>query len=309
VERFILLEARRYPMSTPLRHVGMWMCAAVLAACGSGTTSADPTIVSSPASTSSSSPAVSSEGPASTPTTGGADCADLAHVAATIATTVQELSARVGSEKDVAALLADVDGFAPALGGLVPTCQPSAENAMWGFLTAAEEMRQHFSSGSGKTEMSASKLALVEVRATGADLYQRLDLDGAVWAKVPASARPRCRDLEAVGARMTWDVRHLANLIGSDVVTNAEGYLVQIAGLTSAIGGLVDDCRPRAISALANFSEQVDNLANVYQAGADPAVVDADKVALGALRATGIDLYVRLGLDPSSWKVIPANER
>jgi hypothetical protein len=108
---------------------------------------------------------------------------------------------------------------------------------------------------------------------------------------------------------MTWDVRHLANLIGTDNVTNAEGYFVQMNGLTSAIGGLVADCRPRAGAAMANFEEAVDHLAAVYRAGTDPSVVEADKLAFGDLRAAGISLYTRLGVDVSSWEVIPTSER
>ena len=63
---------------------------------------------------------------------------------------------------------------------------------MWAFLTAAEEMRQQFSSGRGKTEMGWSRLALIQVRAAGADLYERLGLDGSDWATVP--------DVPALGA-------------------------------------------------------------------------------------------------------------
>ena len=157
--------------------------------------------------------------------------------------------------------------------------------------------------------MGWSKLALIQVRATGADLYQRLGLDASDWTRAPASARPWCRDLEAIAARMTWIVRHLANLIGSDNVTNAEGDLVQMKGLTSAIGGLVADCRPRASTAMARFDEAVDHLAAVYQAGTDPAVVEADKAAFGDLRSAGSSLYSQLGLDVSSWEVVPTTER
>ena len=38
---------------------------------------------------------------------------------------------------------------------------------------------------------------------------------------------------------MTWEVRHLANLIGSDNEKDSQGYLVGIAGLTSALADLV----------------------------------------------------------------------
>ena len=220
-----------------------------------------------------------------------------------------ELSRLVGTEKDATALLEDVGGFAPTLGGLVPTCAPSAEDSMWAFLTAAEEMRQQFSSGRGKTEMGWSRLALIQVRAAGADLYLHLGLDGSDWATVPARARPGCRDVQAIATRLTWVVRHLANLIGSDNVTNAESSLVHITGLTSAIGGLVADCRPRASAAMDNFEEAVDQLAAVYQAGTDPAVVEADKAAFRDLRMAGTALYSQLGLDASSWDVLPTNER
>jgi hypothetical protein len=222
---------------------------------------------------------------------------------------VLELSRLVGTEKDAAELLGHVGGFAPTLGGLVPTCAPSAEDSMWAFLTAAEEMRQKFSSGAGKTEMGWSKLALIQVRAAGADLYERLGLDASGWATVPENARPGCRDAEAIATRLTWVVRHLANLIGSDDVTNAESSLVHITGLTAAIGELVADCRPRADTAMTSFEEAVDQLAAVYQEGTDPAVIEADKAAFGDLRAAGTALYSQLGLDASSWEVVPANER
>ena len=265
----------------------------------------DPGTISSAAAPAASGAAESS----SASTTEGADCADLAQVTTAIAGTVDELSLLVGTEKDASAILADVDGFAPALGGLVPTCAPAAEESMWAFLTAVAEMRQQFSAGKGATEMGWSKLALIQVRAAGAEFYRQLGLEDRDWLEVRESARPGCRDLEPISARMTWDVRHLANLIGSDNVTNARGYLVQIGGLTSAIEALVVDCRPRASVAMARFREAVDHLATAYQAGTNPAVVEADKAAFGDLRASGISLYSQLGLDVSSWEVIPTNER
>ncbi len=293
----------------PLNYLGVWICVGVLAACTSGSSSTVPRIASSVDAPTSSGAALSSEDSSSAAAAAGANCTQLAQVATTITTTVDELSLLVGTGKDVTALLADTGGFAPALGGLIPSCAPSAEDSMWGFLTAVEEMRQRFGTGSGKTEMGASKLGLIQVRATGADLYRRLGLDASDWAEVPASARPSCRDMEAIGARMTWIVRHLANLIGSDNVTNAEGDLVQMSGLTSAVEGLVADCRPRARAAMASFEEAVDHLAAVYRPGSDPAVVEADKVAFGDLRSAGISLYSLLGLDVSAWEVVPATER
>jgi hypothetical protein len=223
--------------------------------------------------------------------------------------TVADLSLLVGTQKDATALLGDVAGFAPALGGLVPTCVPDAQDAMWRFLTWTEEMRQQFSSGTGKTEMGATKLELIAVRAQGADLYQRLGLDAAGWSAVPANARLGCRDLKRIGASITWEVRHLANLIGSDNVKDSQGYLVDIAGLTSSLTELVDECKPKATAVMADFKSAVERLAATYQPGTSPSTLEADKGALGDLRAKGISLYAELGIDTASWKVIPATER
>lgn len=290
-------------------HVGLCVLAVLLTACAAGATSTDGTAASTAGVVSASAaPSVVAVDPSGSPSA-TAMCEDLEATGAAIVRTVADLSRLVGTQKDATALLGDVAGFAPALGGLVPTCAPDAVDAMWRFLTWTEEMRQHFSSGTGKTEMGATKLGLIAVRAQGADLYQRLGLDGAGWSAVPANARLGCRDLKRIGASITWEVRHLANLIGSDNVKDSQGYLVDVAGLTSPLTELVDECRPKAASAMAEFASAVERLSATYQPGTNAAAVAADKGALGELRAKGISLYTQLGIDAASWKVIPVTER
>jgi hypothetical protein len=290
-------------------YVGLCVLAVLLTACTAGATATDgtangPAGVVSASAASAVSAAERSGSPSATAT-----CNELEATGTAIIGTVADLSLLVGTQKDAAALLGDVAGFAPALGGLVPTCVPDAQDAMWRFLTWTEEMRQKFSSGNGKTEMGATKLELIAVRAQGADLYRRLGLDAAGWSTVPANARLGCRDLKRIGASITWEVRHLANLIGSDDVKNSQGYLVDIAGLTSALTGLVDECRPKATAAMADFASSVERLSAAYLPGTSPSAVVADKGALGELRASGMSLYAALGIDTASWKVIPATER
>lgn len=245
--------------------------------------------------------------PSPTPTT--APCDDLASTAAGIRETIEDLSLLVGTQRDATSVLDRIADFAPSLGGLVPACEPAAEDSMWRFLTAAEELRQRFTSGGGATGGGANRLALIEVRARAADLYERLGLDGYDWDDVPEGARPVCRDLDVIGARMTWDVRHLTNLVGSDNATDAAGYFVDIGGLTSALGNLVADCRPKADAAMVRFTVAVDNVTAAYRPGADPAVVATDKDALRDLREAGISLYTRLRLNTDAWEVIPLNAR
>jgi hypothetical protein len=104
--------------------------------------------------------------------------------------------------------------------------------------------------------------------------------------------------------------RHrLANLIGGENVENSQGYLVDIAGLTSALADLVDECKPKATAAMADFASAIERQAATYQPGASPSAVEADKGALGELRAKGIWLYSRVGVSTASWKVIPVTER
>ena len=297
---------------SPVIDVGAFVvsCAVVglLAACSPEVTSTDETIkatAGAPAASPGSS--VRSGSPSGSPT--DVRCEELPTTTTAIVSTVAELGRLVGTQDDATSLLEQVGGFAPALGGLVPVCAPEAEDAMWRFLTRAEEMRQLFSSGTGKTEMAATKIALVSVRTQGADLFQRLGIDGAGWSDISENARLACRDMRPLGARLTWQVRHLANLIGSDNVQDSEGYLVDMPGLTSALAELVAQCRTKATAAMIDFASAMDRLRAVYQPGSSPSVVEADKGALGTLRARGISLYSSLGISPDSWEVIPAAER
>ena len=306
-----LPRRRQRAVMTLKLSVGLCAIVGLLTSCASG-----PTVVAgtatetvralSPSASQGASPsAAASSGSASAP----ANCQDLAKAATAIMATVADLSLLVGTHRDATALLADVGDFAPVLGGLVPACHPGAEDSMWRFLTSAEEMRQQFSSGTGKTEMGASKLELIAVRAQGADLYLRLGLDSSGWSTVPANARLACQDLDRIGAAMTWEVRHLANLIGSDNEKDSQGYLVGIAGLTSALADLVAECGPQARMAMAKFASAVEQLSVTYRPGTDPSVVEADIRAFGDLRAKGISLYSSLGINTTGWKVIPATER
>jgi hypothetical protein len=295
---------------TARTYVGLCVLAGLLTACTAGATTTNETAGTATAgavSASAGSP-VSAVVPSGSPS-GTAECEDLEATGTAIMKTIAELSLLVGTEKDPAAPLGDVEAFAPALGGLVPTCAPDAQDAMWRFLTWTEEMRQKFSSGTDQTEMGATKLELTGVRAQGADLYRRLGLDAAGWSTVPANARLGCQDVKRIGASITWEVRHLANLIGSDNVKDAQGYLVDITGLTSALGELVGECKPKATAAFDDFASAVERLSATYLPGTSPSAVEADKGALGELRAKGISLYLRLGVSTASWKVIPVTER
>jgi hypothetical protein len=253
-----------------------------------------------PASPAAATPTVSASGPA---------CEDLEEVAAGIPTMVNDLAALIGTGQDPATALNALSGIAPELAPRVSACTPDVEDAMWRFLTDMEELRQKFSAGVGPIETAQSKLRLVAVSASGAQMFEGLGLRADSWAELPENARPVCRDLASVGAQMTWDVRHLANLIGSDNVTDAEGYTVEMTALTTVLADLVDQCRGRASAAMGGFREAMDAVIANFKPGSDPDTVAENKEVMGSLRAAGIALFGKLRLDDTGWKVIPTTEQ
>ena len=291
-------------------------CAALLVCAGpllpiTACSSQAPDTGAAPASTGAMRPTASATASASiaAPSMSGSSCEDLDEVALKIPTMVNDLAALVGTGQDAATELDALSEIAPELGPRVSACVPEAQDAMWRFLTDVEELRQKFSSGAGRSEMAESKIDLVAVQAGGAQTFELLGLPADSWAELPTNAVPACGDLASVGARMTWDVRHLANLIGSDNVTDAEGYTVEMTALTAALGDLVERCRSKASPAMGRFQEAMDAVVANFKPGSDADVVAGNKDVMGSLRAAGIALFSKLRLDDTGWKVIPTTEQ
>lgn len=218
-------------------------------------------------------------------------------------------AALIGTNEDPSVALDALGQIAPQLAPQVAACAPEVEDAMWRFLTDVEEWRQKFSSGDGRSESGPAKLGLVAVRSGGAAMFEMLGLPTDAWGEVPDNARPACPDLDGVAGQMTWDVRHLANLIGSDNITDADGYTSEMTALTSVLADLVAECQPKAATALRRFEDSIETIGSTYQPGDSPEVVAQNKDAMGGLRAAGIALFGKLGLDDTGWRVIPTTER